>query len=501
MAMFNEDKNLKSGGCADEIAALIRDDLSPKMIQEQLENYHNSDIAKSMEQMDRLGRMRLIRSIEPDKLAGIFKYVEPQEAAAFLKDIDTARAVFILEKIDPDAAADILRELPGSDRSAMIGLLNGALRKKIELLVSFDEDEIGSRMSANFISLDSEMTVGRATRALMDQAKENDNIQMLFVTAENGFFCGTVELRALLIAEKNAAIAPLIQHRFPYVYCSERTEDCIERLKSYSESAIPVLDASNCILGVITLKDLVEAVDDEMSDDYAKLGGLSAEEDLHEPLRASLKKRMPWLLVLLVLGMVVSGVVGAFEKVVSRLTIIMAFQSLILDMAGNVGTQSLAVTIRVLMDKEITARKKAGPRLQGDAGGAVQRTDSGQPFRAVCGRLHHAGQGISRPICVCGFGVHRCGASAGHVYLQRRGNADSHVFQANRGGPCRGLRAADYHRERSGGCGHLLWAQLASASPGASSGQLKQNETGRGLCFSEGRPLFLRKQGMADMPD
>ena len=92
--------------------------------------------------------MRLIRSIEPDKLAGIFKYVEPQEAAVFLKDIDTARAVFILEKIDPDAAADILRELPGSDRSAMIGLLNGALRKKIELLVSFDEDEIGSRMSA-----------------------------------------------------------------------------------------------------------------------------------------------------------------------------------------------------------------------------------------------------------------------------------------------------------------------------------------------------------------
>ena len=386
MAMFNEDKNLKSGGCADEIAALIRDDLSPKMIQEQLENYHNSDIAKSMEQMDRLGRMRLIRSIEPDKLAGIFKYVEPQEAAAFLKDIDTARAVFILEKIDPDAAADILRELPGSDRSAMIGLLNGALRKKIELLVSFDEDEIGSRMSANFISLDSEMTVGQATRALMDQAKENDNIQMLFVTAENGFFCGTVELRALLIAEKNAAIAPLIQHRFPYVYCSERTEDCIERLKSYSESAIPVLDASNCILGVITLKDLVEAVDDEMSDDYAKLGGLSAEEDLHEPLRASLKKRMPWLLVLLVLGMVVSGVVGAFEKVVSRLTIIMAFQSLILDMAGNVGTQSLAVTIRVLMDKDSFGRsiRRSTAQLQSLKLDAEDRVTARKKLGLVC---------------------------------------------------------------------------------------------------------------------
>ena len=403
MAMFNEDKNLKSGGCADEIAALIRDDLSPKMIQEQLENYHNSDIAKSMEQMDRLGRMRLIRSIEPDKLASIFKYVEPQEAAAFLKDIDTARAVFILEKIDPDAAADILRELPGSDRSAMIGLLNGALRKKIELLVSFDEDEIGSRMSANFISLDSEMTVGQATRALMDQAKENDNIQMLFVTAENGFFCGTVELRALLIAEKNAAIAPLIQHRFPYVYCSERTEDCIERLKSYSESAIPVLDASNCILGVITLKDLVEAVDDEMSDDYAKLGGLSAEEDLHEPLRASLKKRMPWLLVLLVLGMVVSGVVGAFEKVVSRLTIIMAFQSLILDMAGNVGTQSLAVAIRVLMDKQTSGRQKLTLILKESRVGLTNGFILGiSSFLVIGGYLVLKGNGLSFAFAVSG---------------------------------------------------------------------------------------------------
>ena len=85
-------------------------------------------------------------------------------------------------------------------------------------------------------------------------------------------------------------------------------------------------------------------------------------EDLHEPLFASLKKRMPWLIILLVLGMAVSGVVGAFEKVVSQLTIIMAFQSLILDMAGNVGTQSLAVTIRVLMDKAPHSGQKAQAR-------------------------------------------------------------------------------------------------------------------------------------------
>ena len=112
------------------------------------------------------------------------------------------------------------------------------------------------------------------------------------------------------------------------------------------------------VIGVITTDDIVEAVDDAMGDDYAKLGGLTGEEDLHEPLKTSLKKRLPWLIILLFLGMGVSSVVGLFESVVSQVALIVCFQSLILDMAGNVGTQSLAVTIRVLMDEKLTARQK-----------------------------------------------------------------------------------------------------------------------------------------------
>ena len=106
------------------------------------------------------------------------------------------------------------------------------------------------------------------------------------------------------------------------------------------------------------LKNVVEAVDDEMGEDYAKLAGLTAEEDLQETTKQSIKKRLPWLVVLLVLGMGVSAVVGAFENVVAILPIVICFQSLILDMAGNVGTQSLAVTIRVLMDEELAPKDK-----------------------------------------------------------------------------------------------------------------------------------------------
>ena len=119
-----------------------------------------------------------------------------------------------------------------------------------------------------------------------------------------------------------------------------------------------MLDNNNRILGVITSQDIIEVVDDEMGEDYARLAGLIAEEDLKEPLKDSMKKRLPWLLILLLLGMCVSSVVGIFETVVAQLTIIMSFQSLILSMAGNVGTQSLAVTIRVVMDESLTGKQK-----------------------------------------------------------------------------------------------------------------------------------------------
>ena len=111
---------------------------------------------------------------------------------------------------------------------------------------------------------------------------------------------------------------------------------------------------------MLTAQDVIETVDEELSDDYVKLGGLTSEEDLNESLFDSMKKRLPWLGALLVLGMLVSSVVGIFEGVVSQIAIIVCFQSLVLDMAGNVGTQSLAVTIRVLMDEDVTPRQKWG---------------------------------------------------------------------------------------------------------------------------------------------
>ena len=186
---------------AAEIAELVRSDLSPKAAQERLAEYHAGDIAAAAELLSAGERTKLFRTLDMDELADVFEYFEPENSAEYLKETDLGKTVLLIGKMETAAAADVLREFPKEKRNQLFELLDEELRRKLELIVSFDDDEIGSRMTTNYISISSGMTAAEATRALMDQAKENDNISILFVTAENGFFCGAVGLRELLTAE------------------------------------------------------------------------------------------------------------------------------------------------------------------------------------------------------------------------------------------------------------------------------------------------------------
>ena len=341
-----------------EITSIIRGNYSPKTMMYKLEDYHANDIAEIMKELALPERKKFYRVCSIDMLAEIFEYLDEEEASTYLDEMDIRKASDVVSNLDTDTAVGILGYIDKSKRALIISTVNPDVQQEIRLIASFDEEEIGSRMTANCIILREDMTIKQAMNELVRQAEENDNISTLFVVDEGGVFYGAIDLKDLITARSETALDDIIATSFPYVYATEQTEDCIEKLKDYSESLVPVLDENNCLLGVITSQNIIEAADEEMGEDYARLAGLTAEEDLNEPLKQSMRKRLPWLLVLLALGIVVSTVVGAFEKVVAQLTLIVAFQSLILDMAGNVGTQSLAVTIRVLTEVNLTFKQK-----------------------------------------------------------------------------------------------------------------------------------------------
>lgn len=339
-----------------EILQVIRDNITDNNLSELLSDYHENDIAGAFVLLTPEERALIYPILGAERVSEIFSYID--DAHEYLKELNIEKAAKVIEFMDSDDAVDVLEDMDDSIQEQIVELMDQESSEDIKLILSYDEDEIGSIMTTNFIEIKNTLSIRQAMRELINQAGKNDNISTIYVSDKDGKFYGAIDLKDLIVARDYIDLESLISTSYPYISANEKISECIERIKDYAEDSLPVVNEDNEILGIITAQDIVEVVDEEMGDDYAKLAGLTAEEDLHERTFDSMRKRLPWLIILLFLGIGVSSVVGIFEGVVSKLSIIICFQSLILDMAGNVGTQSLAVTIRVLMDENLKASQK-----------------------------------------------------------------------------------------------------------------------------------------------
>ena len=321
-----------------------------------MSNYHDKDIAEAITKLSETERMRLYTMIDIPRLAEIFSYLD--DAKPYLDELSLDKAARVISDMDADDALDILDEFSDEQQQEMVARLDDDSRRDVKKPLSYEDHEIGSCMTTNYICIPKGLSVRQAMSELVRQAGNNDNISTIYVLDESLKFAGAIDLKDLIIARKHDVLDDIIVRSYPSVTDHEKIDDCMEKIMDYLEDSIPVLSQDGHMLGVITSEDIVEMVDNEMGEDYAKLAGLTAEEDLKETTVQSMKKRLPWLIILLFLGMIVSSVVGVFEHVVAVLPIVICFQSLVLDMAGNVGTQSLAVTIRILMDETLTGKQK-----------------------------------------------------------------------------------------------------------------------------------------------
>ena len=342
-----------------EILDIIHSGLPQAELAEKLSDYHENDLADALADLTAEERRKLYAILGVEQVAEIFSYLD--DAEPYLKELPPEEAAQVVSHMDSDDAVDALDDLEEEDKEKIVHQMDKVDKDAaddVKLLLSYDEDEIGSCMTTNYICIRKDMTIRQAMSELVKQAGENDNISTLYVVDENEHFYGAIDLKDLIVARADDSLEKLIARSYPYVTDHEKISDSIDRIVDYAERSLPVLNESGKLLGIITSADVVELVNDQMGDDYAKLGGLTSEEDLNEGVFQSVKKRLPWLVALLFLGMLVSSVVGAFESVVAVLPIVICFQSMVLDMAGNVVTQSLAVTIRVLVDENLTTGKK-----------------------------------------------------------------------------------------------------------------------------------------------
>ena len=340
-----------------ELLSLIRSKSKPSYIKEELENYHDSDIAEVICYLTEEERKKLYRILGKERVSNVFTYLENVED--YIAELENETAADLIELMDADDALDVLQELEEEDKKQITSLMEKDALEDVRLLASFEDDQIGSKMTTNYIIVKKNDTIKSAMKHLIKYSKENDNIYTLFVKDENGKFYGSIDLKDLIRAREDDDLEDIIHTQYPYVYSTELIEECINDLKDASLDLYPVLNEKDELIGVITQDDLVEVVEDELTEDYAKLAGLHEAEEIDEPVFKSVKKRIVWLVCLLILGMFISLVVSQFETVIDGIPMIVFFQSVVLGMSGNAGTQSLAVTIRGLMDEDLSRKKIA----------------------------------------------------------------------------------------------------------------------------------------------
>ncbi|RHV50467.1 magnesium transporter [Lachnospiraceae bacterium OM04-12BH] len=289
----------------EELIEIIRAGLSREELVDWLFDYHDNDIADALELLTPEERKRLYSALGAERVAEIFAYLD--DGDVYLKELSLKQQAKVISKMDSDDAVDILEEVDDDTKCKILGMLDKEASEDVQLLLSYDEDEIGSYMTTNFILIHNDLTVREAMRELVKQAGENDNISTIYVVDWAEQYYGAIELQDLIIAREHTELEDLINRSYPYVMDHEKISECIEKIKDYAEDSIPVLLEDRSIGGIITTQDIVEIVDDEMGGDYAKLAGLIAEEDLNETTRESIRKRLPWLVILTVMVLLFLG--------------------------------------------------------------------------------------------------------------------------------------------------------------------------------------------------
>ena len=203
-----------------EITAIIRGNDSPKAMLSKLEDYHGNDIAQVIEILTVQERSKFYRVCSTGMLAEIFEYIDEENAGSYLNEMDIRKAAAVISELETDTAVNVLREIEKEKRSLIIDAIDPEIQKEIKLIASFDDDEIGSRMTTNCIIIRENLTVKQAMDELIRQAEENNNISTLFVVDENEEFYGAIDLKELIIARNTVTLESLIVTSFPYVYAN-----------------------------------------------------------------------------------------------------------------------------------------------------------------------------------------------------------------------------------------------------------------------------------------
>ncbi|WP_199533613.1 magnesium transporter [Romboutsia maritimum] len=332
-------------------------------LRELLEEYHIIDIFDIMEHLDEDMKIKLFEVLPIDMAASILEESDVEFFSAIISKIDIDHKRNILELMSLDDMADILSQLEEDEREEIMELLSQEDADDVKELLFYEEESSGGIMTTGYIAINKHVTAKEAIEHMRENAEDAETIYYIYVVDNEDRLVGVLSLRELITSRDATIVEDLMSENIISVYVDEDREEAVRLVSKYNLIAIPVIDRQQKLKGIITVDDIIDVMEEEATEDMYKFAGTSEHEreavekvnpNPKEQIISSVRARIPWLIITLIGGLLSTLILSNLDFIMNpTYDVLVFFIPVVIGMGGNIGTQSSALTVMALSNKDL----------------------------------------------------------------------------------------------------------------------------------------------------
>ena len=337
---------------------VIRELLETKQytrLRQKMAEMNTADIAVIIEELEEEQLMRIFRILPKNMAADVFSYLEVESQQYIITRLSTEDAAGIIDNLMADDATDLLEEMPANVVKKLLASTSAETRRAVNHLLRYPEDSAGSIMTVEYVDLKENMTVEEAVARIRQVGTDSETINICYVLDSKRTLVGTVALRYLLISPPDAVIEDIMHENVVYINTMMDQEEVARQFQKYDFTAMPVVDNEDRLVGIITVDDIVDILQAEATEDIEKMAAIvpSDKPYMRTGVLEIWKKRIPWLLLLMISATFTGSIITSFEDALSAFVVLTAYIPMLMDTGGNAGGQASVTIIRGLSLQEI----------------------------------------------------------------------------------------------------------------------------------------------------
>ena len=323
-----------------------------------LAEMNDADIAACMDELDETDMLKVFRILPKDLAADVFAYLEVENQQMIITSLTDKEAAVIIDNLMADDAVDLLEEMPASVVKKLLANVSAEARRDINHLLRYPEDSAGSIMTVEYVDLKENLTVEQAIERIRKVGVDSETINICYVLDNQRHLLGTVALRYLLLSESDEIIGEIMHENVISINTLMDQEEVAKQFKKYDFTSMPVVDNENRLVGIITVDDVVDIMEEEATEDMEKMAAIVPGDKpyIRTSVWENFLKRIPWLLFLMVSSAFTGAILASYENALSVCASLTFFIPMLMGTGGNAGGQASVTVIRGLSMGEIEYR-------------------------------------------------------------------------------------------------------------------------------------------------